>query len=152
MTLALVRPDSWNFPLFLHVLGAAIFVAVLVIVAVLLISAARGGDRVGTLRFAFRTLLYGGLPSYIVFRVGAEWVADKEGLADSNAAWIGIGYGVSDLGLLLLIVVTVLVALAGRRARSDPPREGLVRPATAITLLLIFAYAVALWAMSAKPA
>jgi hypothetical protein len=46
----------------------------------------------------------------------------------------------------------VLVALAGRRARSDPPREGLVRPATAITLLLIFAYAVALWAMSAKPA
>ena len=33
---------------------------------------------------------------------------------------------------------------------SEPGR--LVRPATAITLFLIAAYAVALWAMTAKPA
>ncbi len=152
MSLAIVRPDEWNFPLFLHVLGAMTFVAVLAVVAVLLVLAARGGDRPATLRFAFRTLLYAGIPSYLVFRVGAEWIADKEGLADSDDAWIGIGYIVSDLGLLLLIVAMVLVGMASRRARREPPTgERLVRPATAIMLLLIVAYAVALWAMATKP-
>jgi hypothetical protein len=152
MSLAIVRPDGWNFPLFLHVLGAMTFVAVLAIVAVLLVIAARSDDRAGTLRFAFRTLLYGGIPSYVVFRVGAEWIASKEDLADSNATWIGIGYGVSDVGLLLLIVVSVLLGMASRRARRDPPTGArLVRPATALTLLLIVAYVVALWAMATKP-
>jgi hypothetical protein len=151
--IAALRPDSWNLPLLVHVLGAMVFVALLMVLAVVLVVSLRdGGDRVAALRFAFRTLLLGLLPAYIVMRVGAEWVFSEEN-ADEDAAWIGIGYIVTDLGLLLLIATAVLLGLARRRAASGTKEpRGLVRPATAITFLLIAAYAVALWAMTAKPA
>ena len=47
---------------------------------------------------AFRTLLIGAIPAYLVMRVGAEWIADKENLVDSDAAWISIGYGTRTAG------------------------------------------------------
>ena len=31
-------------------------------------------------------------------RVGAEWIKSKENVSD-KADWIGIGYGVADMGL-----------------------------------------------------
>jgi hypothetical protein len=150
MILASVRPDSWDFPLLLHVLGALVLVGALAAVVVLLVASARGTDRAATLRLAFRTLLIGAIPAYIVMRVGAEWIASKEDIPD-DPAWIGIGYSVADGGLVFLIVVTVLAGLAARRARRGGRPGGLVRPATALTLLVIAAYAVALWAMATKP-
>jgi hypothetical protein len=84
-------------------------------------------------------------------RGAAEWVASEEDVPD-DVTWINIGYMVTDIGLLVLIAVTVLTGLAGRRARRGDEPGGLVRPATALTVLLIAAYAVALWAMTAKPA
>ena len=120
MSYASVRPDSWNLPLLLHVLGAMVFV-----------SAARGDRRdprglaalrttgAAALRLAFRTLLIGALPSYIVMRGAAEWVASEENV-DEDAAWIGIGYIVTDMGLLLLIAVTVLVGSPGAGSRAAP--------------------------------
>jgi hypothetical protein len=150
MSLAAVRPDDWNLPLLLHVGGAMVFVGVLAAVVVVL-AASRSGDRAAALRLAFRTLLIGGIPSYILMRGAAEWVASEEDVPD-DVTWIDIGYMVTDIGLLVLIVVTVLAGLAARRARRGGEPGGLVRPATALTLLLIAAYAVALWAMTAKPA
>jgi hypothetical protein len=151
MIFASVRPDSWNLPLLFHALGAMVFVSMLAAIAVVLVASLRGGDRPAALRFAFRSLLLGAIPSYVLMRGAAEWVASEEDV-DEDAAWIGIGYMVTDLGLLLLIVVTVLVGLARRRATSGTKEPGgLVRPATALTLILIAAYAVALWAMTAKP-
>jgi hypothetical protein len=158
MSYAAVRPDAWNFPLFLHVLGASAMVGLLAVAAVVLLVAARPAadvaaeDRVATVRLGFRTLLIGAIPAYIVMRVGAEWIADKENLTDSNASWIGIGYGVADGGLLVLIILNVLAGLAYRRARRDREPRALVRWATGLTLLLIVAYCVALWAMATKPA
>jgi zinc transporter ZupT len=152
MSYAAVRPDSWNFPLFLHVLGAMVLVGLLATAAVVLVVAMRGDDRAPALRLAFRTLLIGAVPAYLVMRVGAEWVASKENLEDSEASWIGIGYSVADGGLLLLIVLTILTGIANRRARRGGQPTGLARWATGLTLLLIVAYAVALWAMSSKPA
>ena len=128
-----------------------VFVGLLAAIAVILVAALRGDDRAAALRLAFRTLLFGAIPSYVVMRGAAEWVASEENV-DEDAAWIGIGYIVTDMGLLLLIAVTVLAGLARRRAaRGTKEPGGLVRPATAITLFLIAAYAVALWAMTAKP-
>ena len=150
MIVAAVRPDEWNLPLLVHVLGAMVFVGVLAAVAVVLTVAARSDDRAGALRMAFRTLLIGGLPSYIVMRGAAEWVASEEDVPD-DLAWINIGYMVTDVGLLVLIAITVLAGLAARRARRGDEPGGLVRPATVLTLLLIAAYAVALWAMTTKP-
>jgi hypothetical protein len=153
MSYAAVRPDSWNLPLFLHVLGATTLVALLAVaVAVLLAAAGANDDRTAAVRLAFRTLLIGAIPAYLVMRIGAEWIADKENLTDSDASWIGIGYGVSDAGLLVLIVLNVLAWLAYRRARDGGQPLTLVRWTTGLTLLLIVAYGVALWAMATKPA
>jgi hypothetical protein len=153
MSYAAVRPDSWNFPLFLHVLGASVLVGLLAVAVAVLIAATRSGDdRTAAVRLAFRTLLIGAIPAYLVMRVGAEWIADKENLADSDASWIGIGYSVADGGILVLIVANVLAGLAYRRARRGGQPLTLVRWTTGLTLLLIVAYAVALWAMATKPA
>jgi hypothetical protein len=153
MSYAAVRPDSWNLPLFLHVLGATTLVGLLAVAVAVLIAAARAGDdRTAAVRLAFRTLLIGAIPAYLVMRIGAEWIADKEHLTDSDASWIGIGYSVADVGLLILIILNVLAGLAYRRARRGGQPVALLRWTTGLTLLLIVAYGVALWAMSTKPA
>jgi hypothetical protein len=152
MSYAAIRPDDWNFALLLHVLGAMVVVALLAVAAVVLIVALRGDDRAPALRFAFRTLLIGAIPVYLVMRGSAEWIASKEHLEDSDASWIGIGYSVGDGGLLLLIVMTILAGLAVRSARRGGEPRGLVRWSTGLAVLLIAAYAVALWAMATKPA
>jgi uncharacterized integral membrane protein len=151
MSLAAVRPDSWNFPLLLHVLGAMVLVALLAVAAVVLSVALRSDDRVAALRLAFRTLLIGTIPAYLVMRVSAEWIASKENLEDADFAWINIGYSVADGGLLLLIVMTVLAGIASRRAKRGDTPSGLVRWTGGLALLLILAYGVALWAMATKP-
>ena len=93
------------------------------------------------------------IPAYLLMRVGAEWIASKENVSeDDPPAWIDVGYLVSDVGLLILIVMTVLAGLAVRRAGRGGEPAGLVRWTTGLTLLLILAYTVALWAMATKPA
>jgi cytochrome b561 len=144
--MAAVRPDDWNLPLLLHVGGAMVLVGALAAVVVVLAVAMRGGP--GATRLAFRTLLIGAIPAYLVMRVGAEWVADKENIPDDPPAWIDIGYMVADVGLLLLLIATVLTGLAARRATTG----GLVRAANVLTLIVIAGYALALWAMTARPA
>ena len=151
MSIAAVRPDSWNFPLLLHVLGAMVLVGLLAGAAVVLALALRSDDRAAALRLAFRTLLIGAIPAYLVMRVGAEWTLSKENLEDADFTWVNIGYMVSDIGLLVLIVMTVLTGIASKRARQGGTPSGLVRWANGLTLLLIVAYGVALWAMSTKP-
>jgi heme/copper-type cytochrome/quinol oxidase subunit 2 len=151
MTFAAVRPDEWNFPLLVHVLSAMVFVGVLAAVVVLLVASRRGDSPAPALRLAFSTLLIGAIPSYIVMRGSAEWIASEEDVPD-DAAWVNIGYMVTDVGLLVLLAVTLLLGLAKRRLRrGEREPGGLVRPATVLTLLIIAAYAVALWAMTAKP-
>ena len=129
-----------------------VFVGLLAAIAVIFVAALRSDDRAAALRLAFRTLLFGAIPSYILMRGAAEWIASEENVHD-DAAWIGIGYIVTDLGLLLLIVVTVLAGLARRRARRAAPgaRDGWCARPRRSRSLLIAAYAVALWAMTAKP-
>ena len=77
--LAAVRPDSWNFPLFLHVLGAMILVGGLLTGAGAL-AFARGEARL--LRLGYRSLLAVSLPGWVLMRIGAEWIYSKEGWDD----------------------------------------------------------------------
>jgi hypothetical protein len=151
--LGLIRPDSWNFPLFVHVLGAMVLVGALVLVLLSLLSAWRNGS-LDQVRLAYKGLLYGVLPSWIVMRVGAQLIADKEFPKGSDEpAWLGIGYGTAEPGLLLLVIATVLVGLQVRKARSA---EGGAEPtasraATVLVSLMLVAYIVAIWAMTTKP-
>jgi hypothetical protein len=152
MSLATVRPDSWNFPLFLHAAGAMVLVGVLVVVAWALVKAWRG-DSAGFTRLAFRTLLYVGIPSFLVMRVGAQWIASKENLEDADLAWIGIGFGASDFGLLLLIAGTITAGLGARKlGREAGATSGNGRVAAVLTIIPLVLYLVAIWAMTAKPA
>jgi hypothetical protein len=152
--LAAIRPDAWNFPLLIHVTGAMVLVGSLVLAGSALIFAWRDGG--GTLvRLGYRSLLLGVIPGWIVMRAGAEWIASKEHLEDSNLSWIGIGFTTSDGGALFIIVATVLAALAWRRAAREAAAggggSGLGKAAAILVSILLVAYVVTLWAMTTKP-
>ena len=118
-----MRPDDWNLPLFVHVLGAVALVGTLVVVLAVSAGAARGGDGAATLsRLSFRTLLIGVLPSFIVMRVGAEWIASEEGVEEQT--WVGIGYITSDVGLLLTLIAIGLAWRASRRGTAGARGHG----------------------------
>ena len=149
--LALIRPDSWNFPLFLHVLGAMTLVGCLVAAAFAVLAGWRG-ETAALTRVAFRTLVFGALPSYIVMRVGAQWIYSREGFDDTDPTWVGIGYITADAGALLLLISIVLTGLAVRRLRRAEARTSMLgRAGGVIALILVVAYVVAIWAMTTKP-
>jgi hypothetical protein len=147
--LAAIRPDSWNFPLFLHVLGAMILVGGTLTAAASLVFA-RG--EAALLRLGYWSLLAVALPGYIVMRIGAEWTYSKEGLDDApdDPAWVGIGYVVADAAALLLLIALILGGIGVYRLRSDRG-SGLLKASLGISVLLLAAYVVAIWAMGAKP-
>ena len=82
--LAAIRPDDLDLALFVHVLGAMAMFGALVMAASYLVRAG-GAARSRRSASDFAPLLYVGLPAFIVMRVGAQWIADEEGLADSDA-------------------------------------------------------------------
>jgi hypothetical protein len=149
MMVAAIRPDGWNLALFVHVAGAMLLVGALGVVVVTMAAALRRGDGTEVLtRLAFRALLIGVLPAYIVMRIGAEWIASKENVPD-DADWIGIGYSTADGGLALSIIAAVLAWRAARRGAAGP--GGLGRGVLVLTAVLLLAYAVTIWAMASKP-
>jgi hypothetical protein len=150
--IATIRPAHWNLPVLLHVAGAMLLVAALVVVVVVMAAAVRHrADAAALTRVGFRALLLGVLPADIVMRVAAEWIASKENLGD--ASWVGIGYSTADGGLVLAIIATVLAWRATRRTAAGTGGPGALGRATVVLSgLLLIAYAVTLWAMTAKPA
>lgn len=148
---AIIRPDDWNLPLFVHVLGAMVLVGSLVLAVTYLVPAWRGGS-LAPVRLGFRSLLYAALPSYLVMRATAEWIRDKEGYTGDNApAWIDMGYMISDVGLLGLLVATGVAGVAVRRAQGGDVGQTSARVATTLVSLVLVAYVIAIWAMTTKP-
>jgi hypothetical protein len=143
--LAAIRPDDWNFPLFLHVLSAMVLFGAVVLAAVSVAGNSQAGLRLG-----FRSLLIGAIPAWIAMRLSAQWIADKEGYLEDDVevpAWIDVGFATSEGSLLFLIAATVCAGLAARREQG-----GGLRTATVVLVgIAIVAYLVALWAMSTKP-
>ncbi len=139
--LAAIRPDDWDLPLFVHILGAMLLVGALVLVA----SALAARD----VRLGYRSLLLGVVPGWIVMRGSAEWIAEKEKVndIDPTPAWVDIGYSVADPMLLFIIIATVCAGLAARRQSTG----GLRTAALLLVALMIVASFVAIWAMATKP-
>ena len=146
--LASIRPDSWNIALFVHILGAAVLLGAVTAMVTATLTADRTAEPAAMRRLAFRSLLYVGLPAYIVMRGGAQWIYSKEHLDDlaTDPTWIGIGFGVADVGLLIFLIALTLAGLSSRRGSS-----GLGRWAGILGSLLIVGLVVAVWAMGAKP-
>ena len=147
--LAAIRPDSWNFPLFVHVLGAMILVGGLLTGASAM-TFARGDVRL--LRLGYWTLLAVALPGYVLMRIGGEWTYAKESLDElsEDPAWVGIGYIVADLGALLVLIALIVGGIGVRRLRSGRG-TGLLKASMVIAWLVLAAAIVAIWAMSGKP-
>ena len=152
MTVLLIRPDSWNLPLLLHVGGAMALVASVSIAAVAFLQGWRStGDSAASLkRFGARALLYAAIPSYFVMRIAAEWILSKEGLGNSNAAWIGDGFAAADGGGLLLLITTAIANIAVRRG-PDTGLGRLAKVGASLSFVLIAIYVFAIWAMTTKP-
>lgn len=151
--LASIRPDEVNFPLFLHVFGAMLLVGTLFAVALATVLAwRRPDDAVSLTRFSLRTLLMGVLPAYILMRIGAQWTESKENFPDDfDPTWLGIGYITADAGALLVLISLILAAFGLRKLRSESGGVGFGRAVGVICILLLAAYIVAVWAMTAKP-
>ena len=146
-TLASIRPDSFNFPLFVHVLGAMVLVGGMVFAITAELVAAGSATPERFRRIAFRTFLLVALPAYVVMRAGAEWIHSKEfpkGVEDPT--WVGIGFITADGGAIVLLVTLILAGVAS--ARGKP---GLGRAAAVLAAIALAGWLVAIWAMGAKP-
>ena len=150
--LAVVRPDSWNLPLFFHIAGAMLLVGSLIVALYAVPIARTRGDQPAA-QFLARVLLWTTLPAYLVMRIFAQVIANKENLEDSNAAWIGIGFTVSDIGFVFLLAVLIMTGLVARKAKkgTSVAGSGQLRATGIITGILLAAYVVAIWAMTTKP-
>ena len=151
---AIVRPDEWNLPLLVHVLGAMVLVGALVTAVLFGIASWRAESRTAFGRLTFRTLLYVALPAWIVMRVGAQWIYAREEWEDaaSEPFWLGIGWITAEGGGLLLLIAIVLAGLGtGRLAVTSGRRGGLARASTVLATLVLVAYVFTAWAMTGKP-
>jgi hypothetical protein len=133
-------------PLFLHVLGAMALVGAVLTVKLVSFVAWRKPDLAILRRTAWTTLLVVALPSYLVMRLAGQWIYSKEGFSGKNdPTWLGVGFGVADMGLLLLLV-TIGVAFWWRR--SAKPLAG--RIVAVLSTLYLVLLAIAWLAMSGK--
>ena len=146
---AAIRPDSWNFPLFVHVLGAILLVAGIVTGASCL-AFAKGDARL--LRLGFWSLLAVSFPGWVIMRIGAEWINSKEPWKDvpDTPTWLTIGSVVADLGGLVLVVSLVVGGIGVYRMREGKG-TGLLKATLVLSVVLLAAYVVAVWAMAGKP-
>ncbi len=143
MTLLAYSRPFW--PLFLHVLGAITLFGSVTTAALLAWAAWRRPLPV-LARSTFWALLVAALPAWVLMRACAGWIASDEGLTGSNLPnWIGIGSGVADGGIVLLLVAT---GLAYGWTRSGNAVLG--RVVAGLTSLYLAALVVAWLAMSAK--
>jgi hypothetical protein len=148
---AALRPDSWDFPLLVHVVGAALLVSGLFTSAGTL-AFARGDARL--LRLGYWSLLAIALPGWIVMRIGAHWIFNKENWDDvpddDLPAWLELGVMIGNLGGLILLVTLVVGGIGVYRLREGRG-SGLLKATLILSLVLLAAYVVAGWAMAGKP-
>jgi uncharacterized membrane protein len=148
---AVIRPDSWNFPLFLHVLGAMILVGGLLAGGATL-GYARGDARF--LQLGYWTLLVVSLPGWVLMRIGANWISSEEGWDDVpeelEPRWLSIGGFIADAGGVVLLVFLIVGGVGVYRLREGKG-SGLLRATMVLSLVLLVAYLVAAWAMAGKP-
>jgi hypothetical protein len=145
--LALIRPDSWNLPLFVHVLGAMILFGGTATVAIVgFAGRTRSAHAELLARVSLKTFLLAVIPGWIAMRVGGGWIAGKEFPKD-EPGWVGVGYVVSEGGALLLIALGILSWVSVRRQGGG--RAAVVVPVLAGVYLV--ALGIAWWAMSTTP-
>jgi len=77
----------------------------------------------------------------------AGWDDLPEGLEPD---WLGVGYVVADGGGLLLVISLIVGGIGVYRLRQGKG-SGLLRATMILSIILLLAYVVAVWAMAGKP-
>jgi hypothetical protein len=133
-------------PLFLHVLGAMTLFGAILTAAITSIVAWRRPELTFLQKATFRALL-AAVPAFVVFRVAAQVIYsdEKDVFGGQDPTWIGIGLGVSDAGVLLLLAS---IGFAYWWTRGGKPIAGRIVAALASVYLVLLG--VAWFAMSAK--
>jgi hypothetical protein len=95
------------------------------------------------------------LPGWLLMRIGAGWISSKEGWDDlpenvDKPSWLDIGSIIADLGGLILIISLIVGGVGVYRLR-DGKGAGLLRATLVLSIVLLAAYVVAVWAMAGKP-
>jgi len=150
---AAIRPDDQSFALLLHLVGATVVFGALLASATSLLLA-RGEARL--LRLGYFSLLLVGLPGLILMRLAGQWLYNLQHWDDlpdqiDEPAWLGIGFVVADWGGLLFLLSLALGGVGIYRLRQGKSATGLLNATMLISLVLIVAYVVAVWAMTGKP-
>ncbi len=144
--LAALRPDSFDLPLFLHVLGATLLFGATATIAIAGYASRRSPDNSALLaRVVAGTFLLAIIPSFILMRAGAAWIVNKEFPDGADTpGWVGVGFAVSEPGALLLIAVGILAWISVRKKR-------VLLAVPILASIYLLALAVAWFAMSGKP-
>ena len=126
--LAAIRPDDWNFPLLLHVLGAMLLVGGLT-TAVLVVLARLAPRHDDALAARLLVAARGRVSAWWLMRIDAQWIASKEGFdgGENEPNWLGIGYTTAEGGGLLLLIAIILDG-----DRRSPDAEGRGGPSTLV--------------------
>jgi hypothetical protein len=145
-----LQGPSGNFPLLLHVLGAMILVGGLLAGAS---SFAYARGDVKYLRLGYWSLLAVALPGWLLMRIGAEWIASREGWNHEGVptpTWLSIGFILADAGGLILLISLIAGGIGVRRLRAGQGAT-LLKTTLVLSVVLLGAYVVAVWAMAGKP-
>ena len=165
------RPDSWNFPLLIHITGAMILVGGMLGAAAALVLA-RGDDE-RKIKLGYYSLLFVAFPGLVLTKIGATAIWSKEsphsliGAAfphTDDPRWIMVGGTALDGGAGLLVLALILGWFGLRRMEGgegdfltkvpvvkNMSGETLVKATTIISAVLLVGYVLAIWAMSTKP-
>jgi hypothetical protein len=155
--LADLRPNNFNFALFIHVLGATILVGG-VLTAASAFAFARGSVR--QLRFGWFVLLFVALPGLALAKLGATAIWNKESAHSfigsafphsDDPRWIEIGGTALDGGGVGLVLALILGWIGLRRMREGKGGEGYLKLTMLISFALLAGYFLAIWAMAGKP-
>jgi hypothetical protein len=141
-----IRPTSFDFPLFLHVLGAMVLFGAVLTTTVVSTAGWRRPDMTALRRTAFWTLLVVGIPAYVAMRGGAQWVYSKEGFSGhDDPTWVGIGFIIADAGLLVLLITTGFAFWWKRSGKAAAART-----VAALSSIYLVMLGIAWLAMSGK--
>jgi len=111
-----------------------------------LLTAQGSRDPVELRRFAYGTMLYVGLPAWIVMFAAGTWLYHEEFGGKDNPLWIHLGVVTAEGGLVVFLIALFNARAAARRSRR---RRGTA--AGILTAIALVGWIVAIWAMSAKP-
>jgi hypothetical protein len=119
--IAAIRPDSWNWLLFFHLLFAFVLIGGAITVVVTSFAAGRRAWPTQTplLRaIAFRTNLVVVLPALIGVRVFGELLSNRE-YDENEPGWLEASFGLTDLVLVVGgVLLTLLQFWVLRRVRA----------------------------------